>query len=322
MGANFSSDHKNEAVSLQDLDEDKKIAKIFIKDVWARSIKTRIEDENTVYIFDKGYEYIGDIDNNGFATGPGKIVFKKGTHGNNAGTLEANFENGKIVGSIKFLTLNGDTYEGYVTSSLLRHGHGKLTYSNGDIFEGEFKNGKKYGHGKYMYKNGDVYEGEYKDGEKHGHGKCVYKNGDVYEGEYKDGKKYGHGKCVYKNGDVYEGEYKDDKKHGYGKYVCKNGDVYKGEFKNDKLQGHGKYMYKNGDVYEGGWKNNYMDGHGKLTYKDNICETGVWHMDKKNGVYLLEIDGCKFWQTVDNGIVKSVYPFTHGSHDCKQLDTN
>ena len=35
----------------------------------------------------------------------------------------------------------------------------KKTYHNGDIYEGQFVNGKREGKGKYFYKNGDKYEG-------------------------------------------------------------------------------------------------------------------------------------------------------------------
>ena len=37
-----------------------------------------------------------------------------------------------------------------------------LTYSNGDIYEGELNNGQKNGKGKFTYSNGDIYYGEWK----------------------------------------------------------------------------------------------------------------------------------------------------------------
>lgn len=41
---------------------------------------------------------------------------------------------------------------------------GILILSNGDIFEGEFKDGIEKGHRIYKFHNGDIFEGEYKDG--------------------------------------------------------------------------------------------------------------------------------------------------------------
>ena len=45
------------------------------------------------------------------------------------------------------------------------NGFGVYNYSNGDRYEGLFKNGKWNGKGKYYYKNGDIYEGKWLDGE-------------------------------------------------------------------------------------------------------------------------------------------------------------
>ena len=44
------------------------------------------------------------------------------------------------------------------------NGHGKMTFPDGSVFEGEFKDGKANGHGKMTFPDGGVFEGEYKDG--------------------------------------------------------------------------------------------------------------------------------------------------------------
>jgi hypothetical protein len=66
------------------------------------------------------------------------------------------------------------------------HGHCKMTYSDGSVFEGEYKDGNANGHGKMTYPDGRVFDGEFKDGKSNGHGKMTYPNGDVFEGEFKD----------------------------------------------------------------------------------------------------------------------------------------
>ena len=40
-----------------------------------------------------------------------------------------------------------------------KHGFGKYTYSNGDIYLGLWSNDKQKGRGKIIYKNGNLFEG-------------------------------------------------------------------------------------------------------------------------------------------------------------------
>lgn len=50
------------------------------------------------------------------------------------------------------------------------HGYGVMTESNGNKFEGFFKNGEKSGKGVYKYFNGDIYKGYFLEGLSHGFG--------------------------------------------------------------------------------------------------------------------------------------------------------
>ena len=50
----------------------------------------------------------------------------------------------------------------------MRNGRGMERYSNGNRYEGEFRNGKPDGKGVYTWANGEVYEGEWKMGLKEG----------------------------------------------------------------------------------------------------------------------------------------------------------
>ena len=60
--------------------------------------------------------------------------------------------------------------------------YAKITYSNGDKYEGQFKDDKYHGQGTKIYSNGDKYEGEFKDGKYHGQGTHTLKNGIKFEG--------------------------------------------------------------------------------------------------------------------------------------------
>lgn len=54
----------------------------------------------------------------------------------------------------------------------MRNGRGKFNYSEGSIYEGEWKNNQMHGFGTLYYSNGKVaYEGEWFEDEFHGVGK-------------------------------------------------------------------------------------------------------------------------------------------------------
>ena len=44
------------------------------------------------------------------------------------------------------------------------NGRGKLTYFNGDVYTGKWKDGKLHGKGVYRFANGDVESHQYEDG--------------------------------------------------------------------------------------------------------------------------------------------------------------
>ncbi len=53
----------------------------------------------------------------------------------------------------------------------MKHGQGTDIFSNGDMYTGEYKDGKPEGKGQYTWKNGSFYIGEFKNGLKHGKGR-------------------------------------------------------------------------------------------------------------------------------------------------------
>lgn len=53
-------------------------------------------------------------------------------------------------------------------------GKGKLTYTNGDEYQGDFKNGKKDGYGCYTWSNLELYQGEWENNLKDGEGELWY----------------------------------------------------------------------------------------------------------------------------------------------------
>eukprot|EP00911_Craspedida_sp_UC1_P002268 UC1_evm1s1721 len=144
-----------------------------------------------------------------------------------------------------------------------RNGFHKVTYGNGSVYEGEWKNGKKHGRCKETWSDGTVYEGEWKDDKRHGRGKYTFASGNVYEGEFKDNNMHGRGKYTFASGNVYEGEYKDNSMTGRGKFTAGP---------NDKLNSR--------QCDEG--------------YKAHSVYEGEYHEDKRHGVGILTEDGVSY----------------------------
>ncbi|KNC48087.1 CMRP Flagellar component [Thecamonas trahens ATCC 50062] len=82
----------------------------------------------------------------------------------------------------------------------VRHGTGVHRYTNGSVYEGEWKDDKRDGRGKLVSASGEVYEGEWKADKRHGFGKHVYADGRAYVGPWRRGARHGLGKLVYVDG--------------------------------------------------------------------------------------------------------------------------
>jgi len=127
----------------------------------------------------------------------------------------------------------------------------RLTDENGDEydFEGALLNNKPKGPGMATYvKSGNVYKGNYVNGKIEGQGEAIYKSGDHYIGGMSNGKFAGYGVYTFKSGNKYEGEFVNSKKHGKGKQTDADGSYYEGDFENNLMHGLGKYVDANGKV--------------------------------------------------------------------------
>lgn len=84
---------------------------------------------------------------------------------------------------------------------------GTFTYVNGDVYTGQWRNGKKHGKGCYTYaKDETQLEGEWENG-KIKQGSWRLPSGMVYCGAFRYNKPYGKGVWIFKNGNQLEGEY-------------------------------------------------------------------------------------------------------------------
>ncbi|MDE5721991.1 MAG: hypothetical protein K2I30_04530 [Clostridia bacterium] len=107
--------------------------------------------------------------------------------------------------------------------------HARITYTHGDIYDGNLKHGKYSGLGSYQWKDGGFYEGNFSGGKLNGTGKYAAPNGDVYEGNFKNNKYNGEGKYTWEDGSSFEGTFKNGQMQS-GRYIDADGNVYDCKF--------------------------------------------------------------------------------------------
>ena len=84
---------------------------------------------------------------------------------------------------------------------------GIQTFDNGDIYTGDFLDGKKHGHGLLKTPTKRTYDGDWEDDLPHGYGMNTFPNGKIYRGEYRKGKPFGDGQWTYSDGRTYTGKW-------------------------------------------------------------------------------------------------------------------
>lgn len=156
---------------------------------------------------------------------------------------------------------NGCTYEGEFNSEKQKHGMGTFTWVEADeeegfkkvaTYEGNYADGKKHGIGKMTFPNGDVYHGEWKENKMEGEGTYTYaKTKDIYSGAWVDGKKAGAG-CYEYGAD--KSKLKGTWEAGAfvtGEWILEGAGTYTGSFQKGKPVGAGSFSFANGIKQDG-----------------------------------------------------------------------
>ena len=82
-----------------------------------------------------------------------------------------------------------------------------MTHANGDIYQGQWQNGKAHGQGVFCDNKGSLYSGTWKNDLQHGKGLELWDfNSIKYEGDFDQGQKTGKGKFEFE-GSTYEGDF-------------------------------------------------------------------------------------------------------------------
>ena len=147
----------------------------------------------------------------------------------------------------------------------------------GDVYTGEFQDGKRNGRGTYKFVNGNQYQGEWKNHIPNGRGTYTFANGNMYIGEYKDGKRNGAGLYKFSDGGMYVGQFKEEKREGEGTYTYPNSRKYVGQWESDKMNGAGTLYAADGKILNQGiWKdNNFIQAQGTTSAEISMIETTI-----------------------------------------------
>ncbi len=162
------------------------------------------------------------------------------------------------------------------------NGTGKMIYSTGHEFRGEFKDGMRHGkgvlkapgnrkivgtwedneikEGTFTDFDGTTYTGQWQFREREGQGTMTWPDGRQYTGSFKNGQRHGKGIMIYTDGRKYDGEYYYGERNGMGTMIYPDGRKYIGEFKDGERTGRGKLIYPDGREQVGEFKNGEFVG--------------------------------------------------------------
>ncbi|HLP14231.1 MAG TPA: C1 family peptidase [Flavobacteriales bacterium] len=135
------------------------------------------------------------------------------------------------------------------------NGYSRFKFENGDVYEGDVKNGSPEGSGIYQYANGEVFTGAFKNGKKEGKGTYYFTDGTVKvaywsadtinpKADYLD---YDYGVINVDDRTVFSGYYKGDN-WIFGSYEITGSystSIYTGKFKDGKKDDFGLRDFSN-----------------------------------------------------------------------------
>jgi hypothetical protein len=273
-----------------------------------------------------GWRYEGGFDSNLAPHGTGVM------HSPNGGQYEGPFNKGAYEGKGRYRYASGRVLEGEWIGGKFaigtatepdgttrdvdmrmvaarRSGKGATVNSDGDRYEGEFKDGSFHGIGHLKTNRNTEYTGEFANGLLV-KGLVKLAAGSVYEGTLVNGKYDGYGTYRSDNGETYEGEYKAGRRHGFGTYRWPSGDYYEGRYDNGVESGKGKYVFASDRrVYEGNFVNGKFHGYGVMTWENGYRYEGEFINGERQGYAQKvggEVDGGKmFFAALGSAVIGS-----------------
>lgn len=201
----------------------------------------------------------------------------------------------------RLVSEEGDVCEGEFKNGFIHNGTGILHEDDGCVFEGTWKEGLMEGTGRYSTYNHYSYEGGYTHGQFDKFGVFTCPDGKSYAGEWRMNTMHGEGKRTYSDGSYYEGSWVDGKQQGYGVMCYSNGSVYKGQFMNGMKQGQGVLTSAHG-VLEGEFKQGFIyNGSGVYVQPLGHILQGTWVEGHLHGTGS-STDGALYEGNYHNGV--------------------
>ena len=267
-------------------------------------------------------------------------------------TLEATYENGKLVGEGVYTPVNGGaitaTWE-YVES---------MTMVDGALYTGLLVDGVPYGYGSIVYEDETSYTGEFSKGKRSGVG-LLDEGDDYYVGEWKDDARNGYGYYHYFDGSVFEGNWTSNTPNGWGRYTYVNGDVAEGEWSyadDEEIRlletenyyldspyvgllmdgvpcGYGVIIFEligsedRLSLYYGEWKDGHPQGDGIFLFENGDQLSGEWSFEqtdehcafvlngKANGIGVRETNGELYYGEYKDGARSGYGMYVNGNDD-------
>lgn len=193
---------------------------------------------------------------------------------------DAEMKVGKLDGKASVKWSNGQSYDGYYKEGFFS-GRGGFKSNDGTVVEGEWASGSLNGKGSMRLPDGRSYEGDFAHGVPDG--KVFYKmaDGRTYEGDMVKGIFQGKGVMKFPNGNAYDGDWANGQPNGKGTLHMANGVTYEGDFVSGKRTGKGVQSFPDGTRYEGDFLNDMFHGNGILYGPDGkILKQGEWQNDQ------------------------------------------
>lgn len=190
---------------------------------------------------------------------------------------------GRLLFSPSLEFPDGSIYVGELNADGRVEGWGRLRWTNGDVYEGEFLDGLMHGQGTFTSGVAGAYRGGFVRGYREGRGTMIYPDGTGYEGDFLANHFHGRGRLSWSQGDYYDGEFVENRMTGYGERHFADGTLYVGQLVDGVFDGKGELRRATGEHYLGDFKAGKMHGRGIFTDAQQRQFSGEFSEDSFTG---------------------------------------
>jgi len=133
-----------------------------------------------------------------------------------------------------------------------RNGFGVFRSNEGHVFLGNWENDTQTS-GILKHSNGDVYIGAFRNGRRHGEGVMIYANNEIYLGEWRNDIRNGTGFYFHLHDVTFLGLWVDNVRNGEGISMWADGSTFEGYWVNGSVNGEGIHSFANGRYHICNW---------------------------------------------------------------------